>query len=120
MNAGQYEGLLHALGEIRDRLPVVPARVTVRTPVVVPAAQEPVRNLTGSALAVGGRRALEAMLGVAEGWAETASENDEAMGRRDLKTPKDQPFVLDDIRRMVEDAAREIGLTGPVRKETNA
>jgi hypothetical protein len=54
--------------------------------------------------------ALHTMLGVAEGWAETAHENELAMDHRDVKRPDEQAFFLADIRTMLNDAARELGL----------
>jgi hypothetical protein len=57
------------------------------------------------------QRALAAMAQAAEGWAEGAAENEEAMGHRDRKPSDEQPFVLADILRMIDDAAREVGVT---------
>jgi hypothetical protein len=54
----------------------------------------------------GRRRALETMRQVASDWAETSFENEVAMGHRDIKPANEQEFVLADILRMVEDAAR--------------
>lgn len=96
MNAGQYEGIMTVLQEIRDR---VPDMGTVRVPD---------RN---DDFRMGASSALDAMMCVAKSWAEGAAENDEAMGRRDHRAAKDQPFFLADILNMINDAAREVGVT---------
>jgi hypothetical protein len=54
--------------------------------------------------------ALHTMLGVAEDWAQSAHQNELAMERRDIKAPDEQPFYLADIRTMLNDASRELGL----------
>jgi len=64
----------------------------------------------------GAEEALAAMERAAKGWADGATENEEAMGRRDRKPSDEQPFVLADILNMVDDAAREVGVT-PVYSE---
>lgn len=65
-------------------------------------------SLLGSPGRRGARRALHTMLRVAEGWADTAAENDESMGKR--KPAEQKPFFLDDIKKMVQDALSELGL----------
>jgi hypothetical protein len=54
-------------------------------------------------------RALSKMKDVARSWADTAAENDRAMGRRDPKPSDEQKFVLSDILRMINDAASDLG-----------
>lgn len=93
MNAGQYEGIVGMLTEIRDRLPV--------------SVKAPDRN---DDFRMGATSALDAMARAARGWADGAAENDEAMGRRDRREAKDQPFFLTDILNMINDAAREVGV----------
>jgi hypothetical protein len=89
------------------------------TPIPEEAAQ-PVPVDRGGSLGAPGRRgahrALAAMERAAKGWADGAAENEEAMGRRDRKPSDEQPFVLEDILNMIDDAAREVGLT-PVYSE---
>jgi len=57
--------------------------------------------------------ALSAMLGVVDGWVEGAQANHEGLGHRD----KDccSTFHPDDIKRMINDAAREVGTAEPYR-----
>jgi hypothetical protein len=55
--------------------------------------------------------ALAAMERAVKGWASGATENDIAMGRRDVKPSDEQPFVLADILNMINDAAREVGVS---------
>lgn len=54
--------------------------------------------------------ALAAMERVAKNWAVDAAKNEEAMDRRDRLPSDKQPFVLADILRMIDDAAREVGV----------
>jgi len=153
MNAGQYEGLMAALGEIRDRLPVLgpPApgadleRETMLTrlaeweaivgltlPEATRAAHARHRtgkpyDLTtalgralkvdkggqlGSAGRGGAHRALKTMLGVLDGWIQGQQENHQGMGHRHENRGDEcwRTFAPSDIRRMVNDAAREVGL----------
>lgn len=55
--------------------------------------------------------ALHAMLGVLDGWIEGAAENHEAMSHRDNDCCRD--FAPADIRRMINDAAAELGVPAP-------
>lgn len=55
--------------------------------------------------------ALAAMERAVKGWASGAAENDIAQGRRDHKPSDEQPFVLADILNMINDAAREVGVS---------
>jgi len=67
-------------------------------------------------LTIGAEKALAAMKDAAQGWAEGAAENDEAMGRRDRKPADQQEFRVADILNMIDDAAREVGVE-PVYSE---
>lgn len=60
--------------------------------------------------------ALRTMLSVADGWFEGAQDNHDAMGHRDADCC--QTFTVEDIRRMVNDAAREAGTSEPYRPAT--
>jgi hypothetical protein len=106
MNIGQYEGLMARLGEIRDRLPV--GDVSPDNPISALVGNSDTREADKLAGAV---NALAAMARTARGWAEGAYENAQAMGHRDVRAPEDQVFFLPDILNMVDDAAREIGVT---------
>jgi len=64
----------------------------------------------------GAVKALAALEMAAKGWAQGAAENDVALGRRDRKPSGEQTFVLADILNMIDDAAREVGVT-PVYSE---
>jgi len=61
-------------------------------------------------LTIGAEKALAAMKDAAQGWAEGAAENDEAMGLRDRKPADEQEFRVADILNMIDDAAREVGV----------
>lgn len=65
--------------------------------------------------------ALRKMLDVLDGWIEGAKENHEAMEHRNENTGDEcwQSFHPDDIRRMVNDAAREVGTREPYRPAVN-
>lgn len=139
MNQGQYEGLMGMLEKILDRMPERPSSfeeklavhlkldhvepASTKTgwpydregPAPVPTSDVGTEATLGDIMKArkdGAKIALEAMLDVAEGWAKTAAENDEAMGRRDRVSASRQPFYLSDMRTMIDDAAREVGL-GP-------
>jgi hypothetical protein len=58
----------------------------------------------------GATAALAAMVETAEAWAEGSHANQVAMGRRDVQPISEQTFVLADILRMVDDAARDVGV----------
>jgi hypothetical protein len=100
------------LGEILDRMPE-------RKAPAAPAAPEPDQlfagitidplDQTGKAAA---SLALYTMLGVLDGWIEGAHSNHEALGRRGERTDRLcwTEFHPSDIRRMVNDAARELGV----------
>lgn len=113
MNAGQYGGILNLLVEIRDRMPErevsKPEPFTVHhlngTRTVYPAAETHSGNL-------GARQALAAMFRMLDSWIDGAKENHEAIGHRHENTGEEcwRTFAPDDIRRMVNDVARELGL----------
>lgn len=86
--------------------------------VVVPAPAEakPARIDTGGPLGAPGRRgahrALAKMMEVLEGWIEGAQSNHEACDHRGENTGSEcwRQYAPSDIRNMINDAAREIGL----------
>lgn len=120
MNAGQYEGLMGMLGQIRDRMPEPgydpgPTVLNRRGwPVPVPVETE-------SAAHQERRVALDQLLVVLDSWIEGAKENHQAMGHRNENTGEEcwTQFEPDDFRRMINDAARDIGLIDPVWKGEN-
>jgi hypothetical protein len=108
-----FAGLLR---EIRDRLPVpqIPeepvtvrrmdgSRMTVGTP----------GPRKGSEMAADKRQALAIVRAVLDDWIKGARENHEAMGHRAEPVGSEcwRSFHPQDIRNMINDAARELGLT---------
>lgn len=77
---------------------------------------EPVTSHYEDGLKHGGMKALAAVKQAAQSWAEGVVENNESMGRRDRKPADEQEFRVADILRMIDDAAREIGVE-PVYSE---
>lgn len=106
MKTSQINAILAALAEIRDRLPA-PATTTSS-----PAA--PVTTPQGWELAVAKRDALGAVLRALTGWVEGARENHAAMEHRNENRGEEcwRQFAPSDIRHMINDAAREVGLAG--------
>lgn len=113
MNANQYGGLLTVLTEIRDRLPESDTED-------VPTKALTIHHLDGTKTVTLTRpakeavnMALTAMLGMLDGWIEGAQEDHEAMGHRDENRGSEcwRSFAPADIRNMINDAARELGLT---------
>lgn len=125
MNQGQYEGIMGALGKILDRMPVRD----------IPAAPEPVRPVhagpcwngctrpehrpvgtpslrKGSEIAADKRQALAIMRAVLDDWIKGAKENHEACQHRHENRGEEcwRTFAPSDIRNMINDAARELGL----------
>ena len=108
MNASQYEGIMGALGKILDRMPVRD----------IPAAPEPVRPVgtpslrKGSEMAADKRQALAIMRAVLDDWIKGAKENHEACQHRYENRGEEcwRTFHAEDIRNMINDAARELGL----------
>jgi hypothetical protein len=116
MNDEQYNNLLAVLAEIRDRLPVpqIPeepvtvrrmdgSRMTVGTP----------GPRKGSEMAAYRRQALAAVRSVLDDWIQGARENHEANGHYAEPVGSEcwRSFHPQDIRNMINDAARELGLT---------
>jgi hypothetical protein len=115
MDDKQYNNLLAVLAEIRDRLPVpqIPedpvtvrrmdgSRMTVGTP----------GPRKGSEMAADKRQALAIVRAVLDDWIKGARENHEALGHRNENRGGEcwRSFHAEDIRNMINDAARELGL----------
>lgn len=109
MKADQYEGLIAALAEIRDRLPEPVKAEEMRPGIEHPATDSGIAARERGSLVDAGA-ALTAMARVARGWAEEGYENDVAQERRDIRLAPEQPFVLADILNMIDDAASSMGL----------
>jgi hypothetical protein len=149
MNAGQYEGIMRVLREIRDRMPPAPVAAPkpltvhhldgsktttdpapVRTgwpherygPAPVPAIS---RDLDGTVSLTpaaprtllqegkeGASLALYSLLVNLDGWIRGAKDNHEGMSHRNENTGEEcwRQYAPDDIRSMVNDVARELGL----------
>jgi hypothetical protein len=92
------EETIRLLTEIRDRLPAPD--------------QGAAAPLRGSKLADVKRAALMAVLDALDGWIEAVKENHEALGHSGESRGEEcwRQFAPDDIRRMVDDAARVIGI----------
>jgi hypothetical protein len=119
MNAGQYEGIMGVLGKILDRHPVqdVPDEpVTIRrmdgSATEVPAPVRPVDTSTTAIGALVSRQALRVMRVVLDDWIRGSKENHEALGHRMEPVGHEcwRTFHTSDIRNMINDAARELGL----------
>jgi len=129
VNAGQYEGLMAMLTQIKDRLPQQSAPFGWTAPMPGRVAGTGIRvggegyNSAGPAPVVdsggplgaagqrGAHRALMKLLAVLDGWIEGAHSNHEALGHRGEIMPCWTQFHPVDIRRMVNDAASELGLS---------
>lgn len=132
MNAEEYNNLMVMLTQIRDRMPV---RDTPRQlpPALIPGHQHkaschgsagemscnrnPVPVGTpgprkGSETAADKRQALAIFRAVLDDWIRGAKENHEALGHRRENRGEEcwRTFHAQDIRNMVNDAARELGL----------
>lgn len=105
MNIGQYDGIMGRLGEILDA-------VKDRAPAEATEPAEPAPSMVSGQKPDSRRAALLAMLNHVDDWAEWAQGEHEALGHRE----KDccGVFHPDDVRRMINGAAREIGLTEPI------
>ncbi len=111
MNAGQYEGMMRVLTEIRNRLPA-PERAQPQP--ARNAAQPPhTRYLYTEGERGGASIALREVLEALDAWVVGARENHEALGHSSEPYGEEcwRSFAPSDFRRMVIDAAREIGLT---------
>lgn len=133
MNAGQYEGILGRLDAILAKMPAAPiadsgtwSRVGgefVHSSELAPPrtgwpherpgpAPVPAVPIKGSALVKVQRHALGVVLQALDSWIDGAKENHESMGHRNENTGEEcwRTFAPDDIRRMINDAATELGL----------
>jgi hypothetical protein len=116
VNAGQYEGLMKALNEIRDRLPVPVAEPkTAWSRDEVPAAEPVVKpgTLTETASQkTAASLALYTVLVNLDGWIQGNRENHDGLGHKGEPRGGEcwTQFHPSDIRRMVNDAARELGV----------
>lgn len=123
---GQANAVLTLLAEIRDRLPVqeapapimpvgaygCPADPAAYVDTLFGAPSAPVAAPKGSELAAVKREALVAVLEALDGWIEGAQENHGALEHRHETRGEEcwRRFAPSDIRNMVNDAARELGL----------
>lgn len=96
-------GMEQLLTQIRDRLPASEP---------VAAAAEPIVT-KGSELSSVKRAALGAVLDALDGWIEAARENHKAMEHRGENVGDEcwRRFAPSDVRDMVDDAARALGVT---------
>ena len=122
MNAGQYEGILGRLDAILAKMPAAPVEdpgtwsrvggefVYSRKP--APPRTAPVADPPHTGVAC--RQSLAAMLRMLDSWIDGARENHRAVGHRNENTGEEcwRTFAPDDIRRMVNDVAQELGLAG--------
>lgn len=113
MNAGQYEGIVGRLDSILAKMAVAPVYQPERPAEPAPRPRRKRGPLTTRDQRESASLALYTLLTVLDGWIEGAHENHEALGHRGEST--DQlcwtEFHPSDIRRMVNDAARELGLS---------
>jgi hypothetical protein len=115
VNAGQYEGIVGRLDAILSKMPAAP----VYDP--GPAAPEPqraARPVAPHSLAEEGRQAaslaLYTMLTVLDDWISGAQDNHVALEHRGRENRGEEcwrSFAPSDIRIMINDAARELGLS---------
>jgi hypothetical protein len=121
VNAGQFERLMARLDEIRDRIPGdAPAPPTKFTThhldgsQTVTTASGPERDeIPETNRKTGAHHALRVVLDVLDGWIEGAQEEHEAMEHRGRENTGEEcwrRFAPSDIRRMVNDAARELDI----------
>jgi len=109
VNAGQYEGLTRRLDAILAKMPG-PAPQTASLPQEASAAAFDPEDQAGKHAA---SRALYTLLIVLDSWIEGAHGNHEGSGHRgELRGDKCwTQFHPQDIRLMINDAARELGLS---------
>lgn len=133
MNASQYEGIMGVLEKILDRMPV---REIPDEPVPAPEigyAEEfghdpgptklnakgwpvpmrsPIRSRAVTGAQADKRQALAIVRAVLDDWIRGARENHEALGHRRENTGEEcwRTFAPSDIRNMINDAARELGV----------
>lgn len=103
---------LAALGATPPPAPVEPEAIHVPAGVELPELLAADDRLLDRIVRRAQYDALREMLSTLDGWIEGARENHEAMGRRDAF---DDSFAPDDIRRMVNCAARAVGTREPYR-----
>jgi hypothetical protein len=110
VNAGQYQGLMALLGEIRDRMPE--GKAPAASPVQCHHEDGERTRFTSESGEQAARRALAVMLQNLDGWIQGQRENHEALGHRHENRGEEcwRSWAPDDIRRMVNDTARELGL----------
>lgn len=112
MNAGQYEGLMGVLGQILDRMPERPAPAA-------PAVALTTHHLDGTKTrtlhqegAEGASLALYSLLVNLDGWIDGARSNHDGFGHSSEAVGSEcwTQYHPADIRTMVNDVARELGL----------
>lgn len=118
MNAGQYEGIVGRLDAILAKMPAAPVYEPERpgSPVALTT-----HHLDGGktvTLTTEGKQAaslaLYTLLTVLDGWIDGAHDNHEALEHRGRENRGEEcwrTFAPSDIRNMINDAARELGLT---------
>ena len=116
MNAGQYEGIVGRLDAILSKMPAAPVHEAQRAAEPAPRPRMPRRKrgpLNTRDQRETASLALYTLLTVLDGWIEGAHENHEALGHRGESTDRLcwTEFHPSDIRRMINDAARELGLS---------
>jgi hypothetical protein len=113
MNAGQYEGITGRLDAILAKMPAVPQLDPKLADLFEPEpAQKAEEPLAGSALARVKREALMRVLEALDGWIEGQKSNHEACDHRGENRGEEcwRTWAPSDIRNMINDAARELGL----------
>jgi hypothetical protein len=117
VNAGQYEGIVGRLDAILSKMPAAPVFEPERpAQPATPRPRMPRRKrgpLTTRDQRESASLALYTLLTVLDGWIEGQRENHDAMGHRGENTGSEcwREFAPSDFRRMVNDAARELGLS---------
>lgn len=116
MNQGEYEGIIGRLDAILGKMPAVPQpdpRSVASTP--VPPAVVDRGGPLGAAGQRGASRALARLLDALDGWIEGARANHDALDHRGENIGDEcwTRFHPSDIRAMVNDAAREVGVAEP-------
>jgi hypothetical protein len=109
MNAGQYEGLLAALHEIRDRLPAPAEPEAAPTEALADVRDELIRETHRASCSL----TLFTLLTTLDGWIQISRENHDGFGHRDENQGEEcwTRFHPADIRSMVNDVARQLGVT---------
>jgi hypothetical protein len=104
MDDKQYDNLMAVLEKILDRMPVRDSRDPA--PVGTPA------RAKMTEVAADKRQALAVMRAVLDDWVKGARENHDALGHRRENAGEEcwRTFHASDIRTMINDAARELGV----------